>query len=97
MNKILNITCKEATYLISKKEDGDIGLINRLKLKMHLGICSVCKLFENQSWFIKLNAQHSHEHTTTTLSSEAKEKIELALKNAQQTVLLLTIFSPIFS
>jgi hypothetical protein len=50
---------------------------------MHLGICSACKLFENQSWFIKLNAKQSHEHITASLSSEAKEKIEIALKNAQ--------------
>ena len=83
MKKLFNITCKNATYLISKKEDRKIGLIDRLKLQMHLGICSACKLFENQSWFIKLNAKHSHEHITASLSSEAKEKIETALKNAQ--------------
>ncbi len=83
MKKLFNITCKHTTYLISKKEDRKIRLIDRLKLQMHLGICSACKLFENQSWFIKLNAKQSHEHITASLSSEAKEKIEIALKNAQ--------------
>ena len=83
MKKLFNITCKNATYLISKKEDRKIGLMERIKLQLHLSICSACKLFENQSWFIKFNAQHSHEHTTASLSSEAKEKIEIALKNAE--------------
>ena len=83
MKKIFNITCKHATYLISKKEDRKIGLLNRLKLQMHLGLCSACKLFENQSWFIKMNAKNSHNHITASLSSKAKEKIEIALKNAQ--------------
>ena len=83
MKKLFNITCKNATYLISKKEDGKLGLLDRLKLHLHLGICNACKLFEKQSWFIKLNAQNSHEHITASLSTEAKEKIELALKSVQ--------------
>ncbi len=83
MKKLLNITCKHATYLISIKEDGKLGFINSIKLKLHLGICSACKLFEKQSWFIKINAQHSHQHLDITLSKTAKEKMDIALKTIQ--------------
>jgi predicted anti-sigma-YlaC factor YlaD len=83
MKKILNITCKKATYLISKKEDGKLGFIDSIKLKLHLSICSACRLFENQSWFIKINANHSHEHLDVTLSEEAKQKLTTALKSIQ--------------
>ncbi len=81
MKKLLNISCKRATYLISKKEAGENGFLDGIKLKIHLRICSACRLFEKQSWFIKLNAHHNHEHLDIALSSEAKEKIELALKS----------------
>ncbi len=83
MKKLLNITCKKATYLISIKEDGKLGFIDNIKLKIHLGICSACRLFEKQSWFIKLNAHHNHEHLDATLSDAAKEKINIALKSIQ--------------
>lgn len=83
MKKIFNITCKKATYLISKKEDGKLGFIDSIKLKLHLGICSACRLFENQSWFIKINANHSHENLDVTLSEDAKQKITTALKSIQ--------------
>lgn len=84
MKKLLNITCKKATYLVAKKEDGKLGFIDTIKLKLHLAICSACRLFEKQSWFIKLNAQHhNHEHLDITLSDTAKEKMDIALKSIQ--------------
>lgn len=83
MIKLLNITCKNATYLISLKEEGKLGFIDRIKLKMHLGICSACRLFEKQSWFIKLNAKHNHEHLDINLSDDSKQKMDLALKSIQ--------------
>jgi hypothetical protein len=83
MKRLLNISCKKATYLISLKEEKAIGFLNNIKLKLHLGICSACRLFENQSWFIKINANHNHEHLDVTLSEEAKQKLSTALKSIQ--------------
>jgi hypothetical protein len=80
MKKLLNITCKNATYLISIKEEGKLGFIDKMKLKMHLGICSACRIFAKQSWFIKLNANYNHEHLDVTLSDTAKEKMDIALR-----------------
>ena len=81
MKKLINISCKKATYLISQKEEGEINFWDSIKLRIHLGICSVCKIFAKQSWFIKINAKHNHGYLDTSLSIEAKQKIELALKS----------------
>lgn len=81
MKKLLNISCKRATFLISKKEADKTGFLDNIKLRIHLIICNACRLFEKQNWFIKLNAHYNHEHLDITLSNEAKQKIELALKS----------------
>ena len=70
---LLNISCKKATYLISKKEQGAIGLFERITLMIHLGICSLCKRFEQQTGFIIRNAKH--EHGEEKLPEEVKLKI----------------------
>ncbi|MFP5042514.1 hypothetical protein [Parasediminibacterium sp. JCM 36343] len=58
---VVNISCKKATFLISKKEEkGKITLWERFTLRMHLSICSLCKRFELQTGFIGRNAKHNH-------------------------------------
>jgi hypothetical protein len=83
MKRLLHIGCKKATYLISKKEEKAISFFDSIKLKLHLGVCNACRLFEQQSWFIKINAKHNHEQLDISLTDEAKEKISTALKNVQ--------------
>lgn len=75
----LNISCKKATYLISKKEENKISWLETIKLRAHLVICSMCRRFEIQtSWMGK----HAHyAHIDATLSPESKEKIQSALNN----------------
>jgi hypothetical protein len=74
---LLNISCKKATYLVSKKEQGRINLFDRITLQMHLGICSLCKRFEQQTGFIIKNTKHTH--TEEKLSDEVKDRIKEAL------------------
>jgi hypothetical protein len=75
----LNISCKKATYLISKKEENRLSWFEKIKLRGHLTICSLCRKFEIQTGFIGRMAKHTHE---LTLSPEAKEKMELSLRNS---------------
>lgn len=76
------ITCKSASFLVSKKEEGKIGLIENYQLKIHLSICRLCRLFEKQGWLLKNNAPHTHTHIQETLSEEAKDKMKQVLENA---------------
>jgi len=76
-----NISCKKATYLVSKKEEGKLNLIERIQLRSHMAICSLCRLFEEQS---KLIAKHAkHMHNEPTLSEDQKKKMEQALEQVQ--------------
>ena len=77
---LLNISCKKATYLVSKKEQGKIRLFDRITLQIHLGICSLCKRFEQQSGFMIKNTKHTH--TDEKLSEEVKERIKVALDSS---------------
>lgn len=78
---LLNISCKKATLLVSKKEENKLSWLEKIKLRGHLAICSVCRKFETQSGFIGRNAKYLHEHLHAHLSPESKEKMQEVLKD----------------
>lgn len=71
------ISCKKATYLVSKKEENRLSWWESSQLRAHLGICSLCRKFEQQSGLIGRMARQVQLHKT--LSPEKKEKIQEAL------------------
>ncbi|MFL9481447.1 hypothetical protein ACI6Q2_01635 [Chitinophagaceae bacterium LWZ2-11] len=75
------ITCKKATYLLSKKEERKLSFLEKIQIKMHVTVCSLCRLFEQQTWLIGKNAPHTHEHSNIKLSEEAKQRIARLLEN----------------
>lgn len=77
----MQITCKQATEFIVKKNEGKLSFKGRCLLLLHLGICGFCKLFEKQSKFIADNSANIHDHISDTLSTEEKEQM---IKNLQQ-------------
>lgn len=76
------ISCKEATYLVSLKEEGKLSIVKYLKLKLHLTICVLCKRFEIQTGEFCQLAKHLPEHTSNKMSTEKKIEIKLLLKEA---------------
>ncbi len=76
---LFNISCKKATYLLSKKEENKLFWLEVFKLRGHLTICSLCRKFEQQTRFIGFTAKHGHEQAI--LSVEAKEKMKTVLKD----------------
>lgn len=84
--RLFNISCKKATYLSSKKEEGKLNWIEKIQLRSHLAICSLCRLFEVQSQIIA----HHTRHTTCSdqLSEEAKKRMEQCLnQNGEENTL----------
>jgi hypothetical protein len=75
------LSCKKATFLMSKKEEGKLTLIEALQLKTHLGICDFCTRFQKQTKFFTSHAHHVHEHSNATLSAEKKLEIQSLLKD----------------
>lgn len=81
MKQLINITCKRATYLISKNEEHRLTLFEWIKLQLHLSVCSLCKRFQTQTKLIGENARHSHEYKQLKLSDAVKERIQQILKD----------------
>ena len=77
--RLLNISCKKATYLVSKKEQKRINLFDRIKLLIHLSICVLCRRFEKQSNLIIKNVTLTS--ADEKLSDEAKDRIIESLRN----------------
>lgn len=74
---LLMISCKKATYLLSKKEEKKLSWLEKLRLQGHMTICSLCRKFEEQTGFIGRNARHSQAEVF--LRTELKEKIHASL------------------
>ena len=41
-------TCKEVAAIVVAREDQQLGLADRLALRMHMAICDACPRFERQ-------------------------------------------------
>jgi hypothetical protein len=79
--KYIFLSCKRATFLISKKEEGRLTPLEKVQLKLHLNICDFCARFEKQTKFLSGNSIHLHDHTHATLSAQKKEEIKSLLKD----------------
>lgn len=77
MKHYLNISCKESSFLISKRQETKITIPERIKLFFHLRICNTCKLFKKQTDLI-LSVLSKEKNTDTVdnkLSEEAKNRM----------------------
>ena len=48
------ISCKEASFLVSKREDVLLPVHDRLRLKLHLFVCRPCRRFAKQIYWISI-------------------------------------------
>lgn len=74
MGKVF-ISCKEATILVSKKEEGKLSFRKRMALFMHFIICNMCRLFAKQNKTIIKNIDGLEKNISATLSDNDKEEI----------------------
>jgi hypothetical protein len=47
--KVLFLSCKKATELIEKREVRSLSVKEHLQLKVHLGMCDACAVYEKYS------------------------------------------------
>ncbi|MDP3666998.1 MAG: hypothetical protein Q8R50_09990 [Sediminibacterium sp.] len=74
MMRYFMVNCKEATYLMGKKEEGKLSIVERVKLSMHTSMCVFCKKFEKQT--NKIAEESIHIRADEDLPLQAKEKIQ---------------------
>lgn len=78
------LNCKEASHLISEREERPLGLRERWGLWLHLLICSYCRRFERQVAMLRralreLGRRAEAEAVAVDLSPEARARIRSAL------------------
>lgn len=84
------LSCKEVSRLVSESLDRELPWRQRLSLRMHLLMCSLCSRFRRQLEFLndaarafaadETNALPSH----IRLSPEARQRIKLTLEREAQ-------------
>jgi len=47
------INCKQATRLVSKRQDRELGPLDRILLRLHLAWCEACLRFDKQMRFLR--------------------------------------------
>lgn len=77
--KKIAYNCKQATFLIEKKQLATLTIREKLELKIHLAGCSVCRTFQKQSILINQMVKDLFH------SSQPKEiKLDESFKNELQ-------------
>jgi predicted anti-sigma-YlaC factor YlaD len=51
--KLIRLSCKQAHQLVSEGLDRDLGVVERLRLRLHLGMCDACTNFNGQMNFLR--------------------------------------------
>lgn len=77
--KDITYNCRQATYLIEKKQFGGISIKERFQLKYHLTGCSVCRIYQRQSEYISQVLQKSFadfNYARLALSSDFKQDLQ---------------------
>jgi hypothetical protein len=50
--------CRQATFLIEKKQGEELTAREKMELKIHLAGCYICRVYEQQSLMISTMARH---------------------------------------
>lgn len=87
MMRKLGMTCEDTSPLISELMDHNLPLGKRLRLKLHLAMCQVCRFYQKQLEVIralarKLGGEETPGSQQTVLSEQSKAKIKDTLKQS---------------
>ncbi len=81
MKKGIMLSCEDTTHLVVKKAYEKLGMWDRMRIFMHLGMCKYCSMFEKQNKFIDQQVVKLDDVTINELNKKTKEKI---LKDIQK-------------
>jgi predicted anti-sigma-YlaC factor YlaD len=80
MHHLFGLSCKDITRLVSESMDHTLPLIQRIKIRIHLGMCKYCARFEKQVRLLRTVYQkHEKVPSEAALSAKARERIRHAL------------------
>jgi len=53
----VSVSCREATYLLSLKEEGKLGYYQNFRLYTHMILCKICQAYVKQNQYITKQAK----------------------------------------
>ena len=68
-NKYINLTCEEASFLISKRQETKLTWKENIKLNFHISICEPCSRFAKQ--IVIINASIAKFFSPNSVKSQA--------------------------
>ncbi|MDA8382598.1 MAG: zf-HC2 domain-containing protein [Betaproteobacteria bacterium] len=83
------LNCKDASRLMSEREERALSLRERFGLALHLAICFGCRRFDRQLSLLrralrKLGLHYQAKLESADLSPQARERIRNALAEAEK-------------
>lgn len=77
--------CKEVTRMVSESMDRDLPWGHRVKMRIHLAMCSYCSRFKKQLALLRKAGQSLATHRTgpddsPVLPQDARDRIKKALR-----------------
>jgi predicted anti-sigma-YlaC factor YlaD len=77
------ISCKKATELITIREDRGLSQSERFQLQLHLGVCSLCRKYLQQTAMIIRSVKQLVGSEKTRMSEEKKNELRQMLNKKQ--------------
>lgn len=75
------LTCKEVSTLVSESLDRKLPLAQRMSVRLHLMMCSMCRAYQKQTLILRRAARaYARRAPSEHLSEEARQRIKKALK-----------------
>lgn len=77
--------CKEASQLASDVFERDLTFVERLRLRMHLTMCDMCRNYSSNLSLLNRffsGTRHQSKEDEACLSDEDRKRIETALNQA---------------
>lgn len=71
------ISCKEASFLGARKEEGKLTFSEKWKLGMHMAMCGICKIVSLQNKFVALHARQVEQNISENISLPPQDKEEI--------------------
>lgn len=67
---LLKRTCREVAAILVAREDRDLGLADRLALRIHMAMCDACPKFERQMLTMRNGLRQWRNYTGTDDSTQ---------------------------
>ncbi len=71
------LNCKDAIFLMSKRDEGKLSMIDRMRLSLHISMCHLCRKFEKQ--ITKIGLGTKNVHSDFQLPVDVKSKLKKVL------------------